>query len=306
MALARRRSFSLLAVSQFPVIRIVWRAVSELIDDDGLNMAAALSYNLFTSLFPALLFFVALASFFRFDALDRLLQSAAGFMPTEVFDIVQTQVLKITASPAGGLLTLGLVGALWSASSATASIIDMVNRALDLRQTRPWWRQRVLAIFLTFVLAIFVIVSFVLVVAGPQIAEHLATDVGLGRAFEITWKIGQWPVVLLLVSVAFGIVYRLAPERRPHRVMPGAIFSMVIWLGLSLGFRYYVTHFGNYNKTYGTIAGAIISLLWLYLSALALLLGAEVNAEVQDSTSAVSAGRIQPSAGSRRATPGPS
>lgn len=161
--------------------------------------------------------------------------------------------------------------------------IDTVNRAYGIREARPWWAVQALAIVLTIILSMFVLVAFTLVVAGPEIAERMASRHGLGPAFEWAWKILQWPVVFLLISQAFAFVYYLAPdaEQRWPWILPGAHLATALWLLISLGFRFYVTHFGEYNKTYGTIGGVIVALLWFYLSGLVLLFRAEFNSEVE-------------------------
>jgi membrane protein len=133
------------------------------------------------------------------------------------------------------------------------------------------------------VMSVFVLVSFTLVVSGPEIAEALATHVGLGPVFAWTWKLLQWPVVFLLISLGFGLVYYLAPDVEQHWswIVPGARFATILWLLISIGFRLYVMHFGQYNKMYGTIGAAIVVLLWFYLSGLVLLVGAELNSEIE-------------------------
>jgi membrane protein len=128
------------------------------------------------------------------------------------------------------------------------------------------------------------LLSFTLIMAGPELAEPVARWFGLGRVWAVTWKIVQWPLVLVLIGVAFSFVYYAAPSgvRRGAALWPGAALATVTWLLASLGFRWYVQYFGDYNETYGTIAGAIIALLWLYLSGLCLLVGAELNSEIDN------------------------
>ena len=140
-----------------------------------------------------------------------------------------------------------------------------------------------LAIVLTITMSIFVLISFTLIVAGPEIAEKAAAGHGLGPIFEWTWKILQWPVIFLLISEGFAAVYYLAPdvEQRWPWILPGAHLATGLWLLISLGFRFYVTHFGQYNQIYGAIGGVIVMLLWFYLSGLVLLFGAEFNSEIE-------------------------
>jgi membrane protein len=196
---------------------------------------------------------------------------------------VREQIQLIARGGHIGLLTFGALGALWSSSSAMNAIVDTLNRAYGIREARSWWRVQALAIVLTIVMSVFVLVAFTLVVAGPEIAEQFATRHGLGPLFEWAWKILQWPVVFLLISEGFACVYYFAPdaEQRWSWILPGAHLATGLWLSISLGFRVYVTHFGHFNKMYGTIGGVIVMLLWFYLSGLVLLVGAEFNSEIE-------------------------
>jgi membrane protein len=268
--------------------RIGWgelfkRTLKETADDNCFGMAAQLAYYFFLSLFPALLIVVALTSFFPSNLLDSILGWFGLFTPPEVLELVRGQVQQITHSGHAGLLTFGVLGALWSSSSAMSAIIDTLNRAYGVKEERPWWKIQLFAIIMTVVMSVFVLVSFTLVISGPEIAETLATHVGLGPVFAWTWKLLQWPVVFLLISMGFGLVYYLAPdvEQRWPWIVPGSRFATIMWLLISIGFRFYVTHFGQYNKMYGAIGAAIVVLLWFYLSGLVLLVGAELNSEIE-------------------------
>jgi membrane protein len=262
---------------------IVRRTFSEIISDNCLGLAAQLAYYFFLSLFPALLIIVALTSFFPYNVLDNIIGWFSSFTPPEVLDIVKGQIQQITGSGNAGLLTFGVLGALWSSSSAMNAIIDTLNRAYGVKEARPWWKTQILAVVLTVAMSVFVLISFTLVIGGPEIAEHLAARIGLGPAFAWTWKILQWPVVFLLISEGFAIVYYLAPdvEQRWPWILPGAHVATLLWLTISIGFRFYVTNFGHFNRTYGAIGAVIVLLLWFYLSGLVLLFGAELNSEIE-------------------------
>lgn len=167
---------------------------------------------------------------------------------------------------------------------------DLVKRTVrdsiktyDITEERPWWRVRLTAIALTVGLALFILTSIALVVAGPTVAERLATRMHLEEAFKWTWWILQWPVVLTLVATGIGIVYYFAPDAEQEWVWitPGSILATVVWLVVSLCLKLYITQFATYNETYGTIGGVIVLLLWFWLSGLAILVGAEFNAEIE-------------------------
>lgn len=260
------------------------RTAAEVIADNCLGLAAMLAYYFFLALFPALLFFVALLSFVPVDnLLDTVIGTLSRVAPGEVLSIVQNQLRAIANDDAGGLLTFGVLGALWSSSSGLTAVMDSLNQAYDISECRPWWKVRLTALGLTVALALFIIVSTVLVVAGPALAERVADWLRLGSAFEWTWKILQWPIVFLLVSVAIALVFYFAPDAEQDWtwITPGSVLATILWLVVSLGFKFYVTNFGAYNATYGAIGGVIVLLLWFYLSALAVLVGAEMNAEIE-------------------------
>ena len=259
------------------------RTVKETAADNCFGMAAQLAYYFFLSLFPALLIVVALTSVFPSNLVDNILSWLGIFTPPDVLTVVSGQLQQIRQSGHTGLFTFGLLGALWSSSSAMTAIVDTLNRAYGVKEARPWWKIQTFAIIMTVVMSGFVLISFTLVVSGPEIAETLAAHIGFGPVFAWIWKILQWPVVFLLISIGFGLVYYLAPdvEQLWPWIVPGSRFATALWLLISLAFRFYVVHFGQFNKTYGTIGAAIVVLLWFYLSALVLLVGAELNSEIE-------------------------
>jgi membrane protein len=260
------------------------RTFREVIADNCFGLAAQLSYYFVLALFPALLFLVALISFIPVDGLlDFITNSLGRVAPYEALKIIQDQILTIAQDENGGLLTIGMLGTIWSTSAGVTAIIDTLNRAYDIEEGRSWWKVRLVALGLTIALAMFIVVSTVLVVAGPTLAERVADWFRLGTAFEWTWKILQWPLVFALVSTAIAMVYYFAPDARQDWIWitPGSILATLLWLLISLAFKVYVSMFGEYNATYGAIGGFIILMLWFYFSGLAVLIGAELNAEIE-------------------------
>jgi membrane protein len=260
------------------------RTVKEFVADNGLGLAAQLAYYFFFALFPAVLVGIAFASFFPLEHfVDRIVGTLGGIVPGDIVGILQDQIRKISEGKHGGILTFGLVAALWSSSAALVGLIDALNRAYDIEEGRPWWEVRLLAIGLTFALAALILVAFALVLVGPTAAEYIARVTGLGPIFAWTWKILQWPVVLVLVAMGAGFVYYFAPDADQEWVWvtPGAVLAAGVWLAASLGFKYYVSNFATYTETYGTIGGVMVLLLWFYLSGVVFLLGAEMNAEIE-------------------------
>ena len=252
--------------------------------DNCLALAAQLAYYFFFALFPALLFVVALASYFPITTLiDDLFRAMGGFMPPEALRIITDQMIKISDREHSGLLTLGMLLTLSSSSAAMVAIIDTLNHAYDVEEGRPWWKVRLTAILLTVGVAIFILVSFALVLVGPTVATELAHSLNLGAAFEWTWKILQWPLVFGLVSCGVALIYYFAPDVEQEWVWltPGSILATTLWMAASLGFKYYVANWGNYTETYGLIGAVMILLLWFYISGLVILIGAEMNAEIE-------------------------
>ena len=215
-------------------------------------MAAQLAYYFFFSLFPALLFLIALASYFPITTLmDEVVGTLRQFAPPEFLTIVTDQMRKISGDEQGGLLTLGILTALWSSSTAMTAIIDTVNHAYGVEEGRSWWKVRLIAIALTIGGAIFVLASFTLVIIGPQLAAPLADAFGLGTALEWTWRILEWPLAWALASIGIALVYYFAPDvdQEWTWLAPGTVFATMLWLAASLGFRYYVMNVTHYTET---------------------------------------------------------
>jgi len=260
------------------------RTVHETQADNGLGLAAQLAYYFFLSLFPALLFLLALASIIPgFDLVGRGTEALAGIAPPEVMNVVREQLTKVAEGSHGSLLSFGVAAALWSSSSAMVALIEALDAAYDVKDARPWWKQRLTAILLTLGVALFIIAAFTVVIAGPQLAELVTNRVGLGPAFDVTWRLVQWPLAFVLVASGIGLIYYFAPDVDQDFVWltPGCVVATLLWLVSSLAFRLYVGNFGSYNATYGTIGGVIVLLLWLYLTGLSILIGAEMNAEIE-------------------------
>ena len=260
------------------------RTYNETLADDVFNLAAQQAYYFFFALFPALLALLSIASFFPIENLigevTALLQRVA---PEDVTDIVTGQIIKIGQSNAGGILTIAFLFTLWSSSSAVVAMCGTLNAAYDITEARPWWKVRLTAIGLTIGLALFILLSMTLVVAGPALAAKIAEAMRLGPVFTWTWNILQWPIIFTFVATAVAFVYYFAPDAEQEWVWitPGSVLATLLWVVASLGFRFYVTNFASYNETYGALGGVMVLLLWFYVSGIALLIGAELNAEIE-------------------------
>jgi len=263
---------------------LVRRTVKEFIGDDCLGLAAQLSYFLFLALFPAMLCLLAFASFFPLQNLTDDIGRALGPVASpQVLEIIRDQMRRLANAESGGLLTFGMLGALWSSSAAIVSIVSALNTAYDVTEGRKWWKVRLLAIGLTIGAALLVLVAMSLVLGGGALADHLGQVTGLGRTFAWTWKILQWPLAFGLVTFSIGLIYYFGPDVEQDWVWvtPGAVLATFLWLIISLGFKLYVANFTDYNAAYGSIGGVIVLLLWFYLSGVAILIGAELNSEIE-------------------------
>lgn len=261
----------------------VWKEAEE---DDIFGLSAQLSYYFLLAVFPFLLFLTTLLGFLAHtgtEIYDNLISYARQMLPYSAFQLVTDTLKQVQAGAGGGKLSVGILATLWAAASGMSAMIDGLNRAYEVKETRPWWKTKLIALGLTIALSGFLIIATVLVLSGSRIAEFIAGYFGFQTLFIATWKLAQWPVALVFLLVAFALLYRYAPSKRQTgwgRVIPGAIVGMLLWLCVSLLFRLYLHYFNSYNATYGSLGAVIVLLLWFYLSGAAIILGAEVNTEL--------------------------
>jgi membrane protein len=251
---------------------------------DVFDRAASLSYYFLFALFPALLFLTAIVGLLPWPRLiDQLLGYLSRVLPADAGSVLTKTLAEVITGARGSLVSLGVLGALWAASSGMVSISKALNVAFDVRDPRRWWRRRVEALGLTVWFSVLTIVAMLLYVFGERIGEEIAQALGVGEAFTRTWNVARWPALTLCALVGIMLVYQLAPAARQHwrRVTPGAIFALAGWLFASWALRLYLRYVGNYNATYGSIGGVIVLMLWFYLSSLALLVGAEINSQIR-------------------------
>jgi membrane protein len=245
-------------------------------EDNVGDVARALTFSGVLAIFPFLLFVVALASLILDPALataitDQLYEVA----PAAVADILGSRLQALSRGAPPGLLTLSGAGAVWAASGGVAALMRALNTAYNARESRPWWKVRAIALLTTVAGAILSIVAALVVVATPALADAL----GGGPVAELfVWL--RLPVAAGLMILVLALLYHLLPDvRLPFRLItPGSVVAVVIWLAASVGFSIYVANFGSYEITYGALGGVIVLLVWMWISAQAILLGAEINA----------------------------
>lgn len=267
-----------------PVADLLKRTIAEVSDDNCIGLSAQLAFYFFLALFPALLFLVALLGYLPVDrSLAVILTALAPIAPDELLVLLREQIAELTQAQHGTLLTFGVIGALWSSSAAMVAIIDALNHAYDISDWRPWWKRRFLAITLTLALAVFALVALAFVLIGPSLASRAAAWFGLAPAVTLVWQLIRWPIIVLSAVLAIDLVYHFAPNRQAQWawITPGALIATALWIASSFAFKFYVTNVADYSATYGTIGGIIVTMLWFYVSGLALLIGAELNAVVE-------------------------
>jgi membrane protein len=270
------------------MIELARRVIQEIREDDCFGRAAQLAYYFLFALFPFFLVLTTLLGHLPIpNLMDRLMELLSEMLPGDALQLVQENVHDLVTRPRGGLLSFGLVAALWSSSSAITAITEGLNRAYDVQENRPFWKVRLIAVLLTMGLSLFIIVALLLLTFGPQIGGWIADQVGLGRVFQITWNILRWPVIVGLLISAMALVYYAAPdvEQRWQWITPGSVIAVLGWLAASLGFSYYVNNFGSYNAMYGSIGAVIVLLTWMYVSGFFVLVGGEVNSEIEHASS---------------------
>ncbi|MGP4090465.1 YihY/virulence factor BrkB family protein [Streptomyces sp. KR55] len=260
-------------------------SLREFKDDELTDRAAALTYYGVLSLFPALLVLVSLLGIADPSVTDKVLDNVRQLAPGPARDIIVRAVeqLQNTAGTGTIVAVVGLVLAVWSASGYVAAFIRAANAVYDIPEGRPAWKVLPIRVALTVVLMVLAMISSLIVVFTGGLARRAGDIIGIGDTALTVWSIAKWPVLVFLVTFMIAILYRASPNARIRGrrwITPGSFLALVIWLIASAGFAFYVANFGSYNKTYGTMAGVIVFLIWLWISNLAILLGLEFDAEI--------------------------
>jgi membrane protein len=265
---------------------VLKRTVAEFKDDNLTDWAAALTYYGILSIFPALLVLVSILGVIGDSATQPLIDNLGAVAPGSAQEIFTSAIKNLQKSQgaAGILVIVGLAGALWSASGYVAAFMRASNVIYDVEEGRPIYKTLPVRVILTLVLLVLLAVSAIGVVATGGLAEKIGDLLGVGGTAIDVWDIAKWPVLLLVVSFMFALLYWAAPNVKPtgfRWISPGGLLAVLGWVIASAAFAFYVANFGSYNKTYGALGGVIIFLVWLWLSNIMVLLGAEFNAELE-------------------------
>lgn len=264
-------------------IGLVKESITDFLADDMTTYASALAYQVLFSLFPFIVFLVALLGFLDLPTFfDWLRQQAETILPAQAMDQVNHVIAELK-QPQGGLLSIGVVVALWTASSGIRATMNALNVAYDVKEGRPAWKLYPLSILYTIGIAAMMIAAAALLILGPKAMQWLAYQVGMEQLFVTLWTWLRWPVSLFLVTLAIAVVYYVAPdvEQEFRFITPGATLAVIVWILSSLGFNYYVSNFADYSVMYGSIGTIIALLLYFFISTAVLLFGAEVNAVIE-------------------------
>jgi membrane protein len=264
---------------------VLRRTVKQFMEDNLQDWAAALTYYGVLSVFPGLLLLVSLFSLLGQSTTQAVVDNIGQLTPGAAQTILRDAVknLQDARGAAGALAIFGLAGALWSASGYISAFMRASNAIYDVPEGRPIWKTLPLRLGLTVATGLLLAVSALAVVFTGRFAGQVGKVFGLGEAAVRTWDIVKWPVLVLAIGLLFAVLYWAAPNARQggfRWITPGSLLAVVLWLLVSGGFALYVANFGSYNKTYGTLGGVIAFLVWLWLSNIAVLLGAEFDAEL--------------------------
>ncbi|HMH06962.1 MAG TPA: YihY/virulence factor BrkB family protein [Terriglobales bacterium] len=263
------------------------RTYADIESSHTLQMAAALSYYFVIALFPALIVLSAIVAFLPVSGLfEQTLDLMARFVPPDGMVVVRKVIDDVVTPNRGTFLSLGLLGTLWTASGGFAAAIEALNIAYDAEETRPFWKTRPLAMVLTLLIGLLLLVALATMILGPHFGQWLANRMHLSRVWLWAWPYIHWMISVGFTVLAVEALYFLAPnvKQRFRATLPGAVLSVAFWIGLSYLLGIYFRTFANFNKTYGTLGAGIALMVWLYWTGFAMLVGAELNAELAKRT----------------------
>lgn len=274
---------SFLKLRNAGVFTVLKRTAKEFSADDMSTYAAALAYRALFSIFPFVLFLMAMLGFLHLpDFFDWLRAQAAMVLPPVALEQVNPVIDQLQQSQ-GGLLSFGILLALWTASIGVRSLMNAMNKAYDVKEGRPSWKLFILSVLYTIGIAVMLLLAAGFMTLGPQVMTWLASQIGLEQLLVVLWSWLRWPVAILLLMLAVALIYFVMPdvEQEFRFITPGSAVAVIVWLAASVGFGIYVQNFADYNATYGSIGAIIVLLLYFYITAAVLLLGAELNAVIE-------------------------
>ncbi len=289
MATATRTMGARQAAKEKPKVdykEVARATMKEFSQDDCAGLAAESAYHILFSIFPLAIFAASMSAIinrvFGLDLFGKIMSALTSVLPADARSALAAPLAKVLSNQSGGLLSFGIITALWSGSAAVSTFIKALNRAYDVEETRPFWRRKGAEIVLTLFVGIVAAAAFIIIVFGGKLGDAIAKHIGAGHIFTIVWNILRWPLILAFISLALAVLYWVGPniKQKFQWISPGAVLATIVWLLAIGGFGLYVSKFGSYDKTYGTLGGMIVLLLVFYISSMVIMLGGQLNSEL--------------------------
>jgi len=282
-----RKPDEITEISKPSWIYVLKKTAREFGADQATDLAAALTYYGVLAIFPALLAFVSLVGLFGDPGktTDTLLDLLGGLVPATTLDAIRGPIENLATSPSAGFaFVTGIVGALWSASGFVGAFSRAMNRIYSIQEGRPFWKLRPVTLAVTVLAIVVAVIAALLITLTGPVAEQVGDLLGIGETAVLIWNIVKWPILALLAVLIVAVLYYATPNLKQPKfrwMSFGALFALIVWVVASAGFAFYVANFSSYNQTYGSIGGIIVFLLWIWISNIALLFGAELDAELE-------------------------
>ncbi|TWT16080.1 YihY/virulence factor BrkB family protein [Planomicrobium sp. CPCC 101079] len=253
--------------------------MGEIKNDHATTLAAAQAYYYLLAIVPLLILLLSILPYLQIDP-QRAVDFIGTILPGEVASTFQETIVSVVTTPRGGLLTFGILGTLWSASNAMTAFIEAINQAYDVEETRSFIKLKLTAIILTLFMLVAVIIALILPIFGGTIIDMVTRILSLPPQTEILFQVLRWVISIAVMSIVLAFLYKFAPNKQfPFKeVIIGAVIATILWQVVSLGFSFYVSNFGSYSATYGSLGGLIVLMLWFFLTGLILVVGGEINA----------------------------
>ena len=264
-----------------PIKELAARTWDETLEDNLLGRAAELAYYFLLALFPMLIFLTSLVGFIE-GAQANIFSAMARVVPGEAMRLVDETIRDVVSKRSGGLLSFGVLAALWAGSGGVSAVMETLTATYDVKEGRSYWKLRLLAILITVLLAVLLVGGVILIMFGDKLSVQLAERLGLGPAFKVFWGAVDYLLGLALLFSALEVIYFFGPNVKQdwRWITPGAVFAVALMIVASILFSLYLRFGPSYSATYGGLGAVIVLLLWLYLMALIVLVGSEINAEI--------------------------